>query len=268
MGLPFCFWCFMNEILKNFFEKEKIEFYASAEILPEFVISQRRLPQWARFVTVFLIPYDTKSDEKRNISRYAVSGDYHLFAKKLENDLKMITDKKLCVFADTSPFDERKLACCLSLGFVGKNGLLINEKYGSFVFVGEIVTEEKVSLQGGEICKRQECLGCGKCLKSCPTGAISNGENCISEITQKKKISPEEETLIRNHNLLWGCDICQEVCPHNIDAAPTQIDFFYKDRLPYITARNIEKMSDEEFSARAYSWRGRNVIMRNLSLKL
>ena len=83
----------MNDILKSFFENEKIEYFASAEIKKEFIISERRLPEWAKYVTVFLIPYNTGLDEKRNVSRYAVSRDYHLYVKELKLKLENKTNK-------------------------------------------------------------------------------------------------------------------------------------------------------------------------------
>ncbi|MBE6622722.1 MAG: epoxyqueuosine reductase [Ruminococcaceae bacterium] len=258
----------MNDILRSFFADEKIEYFASAEIRENFIISSRRLPGWAKYVTAFLIPYNTGEDEKRNLSRYAVSKDYHLYVKELESKLKGKTNKEFCIFADTSPFDERRLAKALSLGFIGKNGLLINEKYGSFVFLGEIVTKEAVNIEGGEKSFRNECFDCGNCKEACPTKALSNKGACLSELTQKKKIDEKEKELIKNHNLVWGCDICQEVCPHNRAISLSNIDFFYKDRLYYVTSDDVEKMGEDEFLSRAYSWRGKNVILRNLSFKL
>ncbi len=258
----------MNDILRSFFADEKIEYFASAQIREDFIISERRLPEWAKYVTVFLIPYNTGTEEKRNLSRYSVSKDYHLYVKELESKLKNKTNKEFCIFADTSPFDERRLAKSLFLGFIGKNGLLINEKYGSFVFLGEIVTKEAVNIAGGEKSFRNECFDCGKCKEACPTKALSNIGTCLSELTQKKKIDEKEAELIKNHNLIWGCDICQEVCPHNKEISLSKIDFFYKDRLCYVTSDDIEKMSEEKFLSRAYSWRGKNVILRNLSFKL
>lgn len=258
----------MNDILRSFFENEKIEYFASTEISEEFIISARRLPEWAKYVTAFLIPYNTGDAEKRNLSRYAVSKDYHLYVKELSLRLEKMTAKDFCIFADTSPFDERKLAKALSLGFIGENGLLINEKYGSFVFLGEIVTKEQVEITGGKKSGRAKCFNCGKCKQACPTKAFHSTGSCLSEITQKKKIDEKEAEFIKKHNLVWGCDICQEVCPHNSGVSLSEIDFFYKDRICYVTAEDIEGMSEDEFLSRAYSWRGRNVILRNLSFKL
>lgn len=257
----------MNDVLKSFFEKENIECFASCEIPREFVISERRLPEWAKYVCVFLIPYCTGVGEKRNVSKYAVSRDYHLYAKMLEAHLKAVCGENTALFADTSPFDERRLASHLSLGFVGKNGLLINEKYGSFVFVGEIVTEKEISLSSVK-CERKECLNCGKCRIHCPTGALSGKGPCMSEITQKKKPDENELSLISKHNLAWGCDICQDVCPHNERACESPIGFFREERIPFVTQSDIENMSDDEFMSRAYSWRGKSVILRNLSLQV
>lgn len=262
----------MENLIKAFFEKENIEYFASCEIQKEHIALERKLPSFAKYVTVFLIPYKTQS-EKRNVSLYAVPRDYHFYISQLKEALKELmaqkgVDEKFEMFADNSPFCERKLASGLSLGFVGKNGLLINEEYGSFVFVAELVTEKKLLLCG-KSCKRTECLSCMKCLKSCPSDCLSgkNFDKCMSALTQKKKLDENEEKLVCAHSLVWGCDICQDVCLHNKNASDTPIEFFWQERIPYLTSDIIAGMTDEKFSKRACAWRGRNVILRNLKLK-
>ena len=77
-------------------------------------------------------------------------------------------------------------------------------------------------------------------------------------------MTDNELEMIKAHNLVWGCDTCQEVCPHNRDVCETPIEFFCKDLLERIDAEMIENMSKDEFSKRAYAWRGKKTLLRNL----
>ena len=116
----------------------------------------------------------------------------------------------------------------------------------------------------------KSCEGCGLCKMKCP--ASLNKSECLSAITQKKgELTKQEEELIKAHRTAWGCDICQRVCPHTQKAIQngtitSPVEFFKKDRMPSPTYEDIFNMCDREFSERAYSWRGRAVILRNLKL--
>ena len=216
------------------------------------------------------VPYFVKH-EKRNISAYATPKDYHLFFKGLFDSVipllsREYPDHKFVGFADDSPIDERSAAAIAGLGIVGDNGMLITEKYSSYVFLGEIITDLPIESVAGEI---ERCEGCGKCKLACHM-AVSG--QCLSALTQKKgALSDDEEQIILAHGYAWGCDICQEVCPHTKKAISdgtiyTDIEFFKKDNIPFLTVADVDGMSDEKFGARAYSWRGRQTIRRNLEL--
>ena len=97
-------------------------------------------------------------------------------------------------------------------------------------------------------------------------------DGCLSALTQKKgELTPDEEVTLRNHPLVWGWDTCQLVCPLNqavlTGAHDTPIPFFREKRLPALTLDELEQMSDRDFSDRAFAWRGRAVVRRNLMLK-
>lgn len=264
-------------LFSAFFRAEKIYCYRSAALPVEekLLTAPRRLPDWAKGVVIFLVPYFVRDDARRNISRYAVPQDYHIYASMLSERLNAALSAESVsvrakIFSDTSPFDERALAVRTRLGFPGKNGLLIHETYGSYVFLAEAVTSCVLRLSGGADSTREACLGCGACGAACPAGCLSENaphRMCLSALTQKKHVSEEEMRLIASHALAWGCDRCQEVCPHNRNAAETPIPFFRENRLPYLTRKTVEEMSDEAFSRRAYAWRGREVILRNLALR-
>ena len=220
---------------------------------------------------MFTIPYLTESADK-NISSYAIPRDYHLFCKELFE--KVIPELKTAYpqnsfagFADDSPIDEVHAAALADLGVIGDHGLLITPEHSSYVFIGEIITDLKLCADGEREIKH--CESCGRCSAVCPKRKC--GE-CLSAITQKKGILSEDEiSVIRDHCSAWGCDICSEVCPHTEAARKsgtlyTNIPFFNDHLTPKLTKELVENMSDEDFSRRAYSWRKKETILRNLSI--
>ena len=221
-----------------------------------------------RSVIVFLVPYYC-GEEKRNISKYAVSRDYHLFMRELFDVICPVLSVKyggdFRGMADSAPINEVRAAAYAGLGFKGDNGMIINEKYGAYVFIGAVYTD--VLFDGGDD-KTKGCLHCGKCRAACP---MKNGRDCLSAVTQKKgELSDGEKAYMLEYGSAWGCDICADVCPYSKNAVKngvkTPIEFFYKDRTPYLTADVINGMTDEEFKSRAYAWRGKATVERNLSL--
>ncbi|MBO4979234.1 MAG: epoxyqueuosine reductase [Clostridia bacterium] len=225
-------------------------------------------------VALFAIPYYTRAcDGARNLSSYAVGKDYHLYFKMLSEQILDVLrtefpQNRFAAFADHSPIDERRAAALAGLGVIGKNGLLITEKYSSYVFLGEIITDAHLDALPRDI---SPCIGCGACHKVCPqkTGECSD---CLSSLTQRKgELSPSEESVIRKYNSAWGCDLCQEVCPYTVNAKKrgtlyTPLDFFSEETRTLLSTELLTQMDDEAFSKRAYSWRGREVISRNLAL--
>ncbi len=223
------------------------------------------------FAIIFTIPYYTEHEIK-NISSYAVARDYHLFCKELFDKVlpklqMLFPDNKFAGFSDDSPIDEQHAAAMSGLGIIGKNGMLITEKHSSYVFLAEIITDLEIKTNTEyEIIN---CEDCGSCRLACP--AAECGE-CLSSITQKKgELSDIEKRSIKKYGSAWGCDICQEVCPHTALARErgtlcTDIEFFKTGLLPQITYKDIDDMSDSDFSSRAYSWRKKRTILRNLKI--
>ena len=222
---------------------------------------------------LFAIPYLTPeaNAEGRNLSRYAVSRDYHLFASALFDELLPLLRERypghrFAAFADHSPIDEVSAASRAGLGCIGSNHLLITPKYASFIFLGEIFTDAILPCEIHEI---THCRDCGRCQAVCPA---KDGRDCLSALTQKKgELTAEEEAYLLEYGSAWGCDLCQEVCPHAIRAiaeqtAYTSIPFFKEQQIACLTSEALTKMTDPEFSERAYAWRGRPTIQRNLLL--
>lgn len=262
----------MENILKDFFQKEKIKYYSSLELSECKILYQRKLPAFTKGVCFFLIPYKSHDNCARNVSSYAVPRDYHLYIKELEERFGEYLNTKnieseFAFFADNSPFCERTCSEKAGLGRIGKNGLLINPEYGSYTFIAAVCLSSYIRIpQLLENFNYDICLNCEICRNTCKFHS-KKCNFCISEITQKKKITHEEEDLIKKHNLVWGCDICQEVCPLNKNIKDTEIIFFLEKRLPYVTRELIIELNDAEFNERAYSWRGREVILRNVELQ-
>lgn len=162
------------------------------------------------------------------ISRYAYGLDYHFVIKnKLEKLAAALTDMagphQYRVFTDSAPVLERSWAQISGLGNYGKNSCLILPRKGSYYFLGELITD--AVLEPDEAFKKDLCGKCTRCIEACPTGAITapgiiNAGKCISYLTIELKDSIPEELHDQCKGWIFGCDRCQEVCPHNKHASP------------------------------------------------
>ena len=253
--------------IKKFLQSEGIEYFSAIKTYNLLVVNERIMPRDAKSCVMFLIPYYTGKHEGRNVSLYAVSPDYHLYIKELAARFEGDKEHFYSFFADTSPINERDAALKSGLGFLGENRLVINEKYGSFVFIGTILTDAEFDEDEYTLAdEKKTCMGCGLCKKNCAY-LRKECDCCLSELNQRKNVTDKELELIHSKKIRWGCDACQEVCPHNKDVKITPIEFFHKDLLEKVDAKMIENMPKDEFSRRAYSWRGKKTILRNLGTK-
>ncbi len=219
------------------------------------------------------VPYfsSAAADRSRNLSAYAVSRDYHLFFSRLFGELlpllrERYPDERFAGFGDHSPLAEVEAAAKAGLGCIGKNRMLITKDYSSYVFLGELITSAHID---AEVHPVRSCEGCGLCQRSCP---MSESLGCLSALTQKKgSLTDEEQHALRSLGSAWGCDVCQEVCPHTRAAIASgsifsPIPFFSEQALPHLTLDALDEMDDKAFSERAYAWRGRETVRRNLIL--
>lgn len=224
---------------------------------------------------VALFPYYVKG-ESGNISIYARGTDYHCVAeeklKQLERELKNLGAKKTFVHVDKGGLDDRGAALDAGLGFLGKNGMVICEEFGSYFFIGQVVHDLKLEK---EKAIEGSCLSCGACIKACPGGALSEKgfeiEKCLSEITQKKgELEKNEEKLLADNGFCWGCDVCQRVCPHNAGLDTTAMPEFLEKRIIELRPEMLTGLSNKEFREKygkyAFSWRGKKVLERNLNI--
>ncbi len=258
----------IREIIGNYCE---VFGFCSFDIIKDRLIdcrAKKRMPENAKTVITLLFPYylGEESYENINVSRYAAVSDYHTVANRYlsvicEKLKEKYPENQFVFFADNSPVPEVFVAAKSGLGMMGKNGLFINEKYGSWVFIGEIITDLHIPAEDIEI---KSCPDCGKCKEACPTGVLKeekfNPDKCLSHITQKKGEIPEEyKKMMKNLGCAWGCDECQKSCPFNKRAEKTTIKEFVENFNPVVT-------KDTPIEGRAFEWRGEKVIKRNIEI--
>ena len=266
----------MFAILSNFFQEKGIKYFspialADCKVVRPYLLERAGISEGT--AVLFAVPYLSRDgiDPERNLSAYSVPRDYHLYFERLFSELltqlrNAFPKHRFVGFSDHSPIDEVDAAARAGLGVVGKNHLLITPDYASFVFLGELVTDAKLDATPKPV---SYCEDCGACMHACPASACGG---CLSALTQKKgDLTNGEKAAIVSYGSVWGCDLCQTVCPHTkraLDAGTifTPIPFFTKQTLPRLTLERLDAMSDEEFSQRAYAWRGRKTIRRNLLL--
>lgn len=213
-------------------------------------------------------------DEKENfveIATYAQGRDYHkivykkldLFAKKISEFI----DKPIRyrVFCDSAPVLEKALAAKAGLGWIGKNSLLINEKDGSYFFLGEIFTDLDLTFDEPVLSR---CGNCRRCLDACPTRALSvpyqlDASRCIAYLTIEHNGEIADELKKCIGNKIFGCDACQVVCPWNkrINDDQTVIKDFVK-RFANLNLKELLRWTEEEYLERTAG-----TVLRRLGYK-
>ncbi len=235
-----------------------------------------------RSIVVVLFPYYAGTTEG-NLSLYCRGIDYHVVVPKyltpVGETIRQEFGEEVCygAYADTGPLRDRYLALRAGLGFVGRNQMLINRKYGSYCFIAYLTFNIPLEPDPEvEWTYEPDCLGCGACVQSCPGGAMQEDggfilERCRSGITQKKgDLEDWELEILYKDKVIFGCDVCQTVCPHNQGVAISPIKEFVEERIDSLTMEELEGLTrrqlQEKYPNRAFTWRGPEVLRRNLKL--
>lgn len=205
-------------------------------------------------------PKQTLGESDRfKIAKYAYGADYHeVLKRKMRQLLERIETQtgKLegtRVFVDSAPVLDRAWAVRSGLGFIGKNTALIHPKKGSFFFIGHLFLPIELKETGRPMTNR--CGRCTKCLDACPTGALESpfhidARKCISYLTIEYKGCLADIDPKTFKGWMYGCDICQDVCPYNRFALPNnEPEFQPSERLLAMREENWKSLSKDEFEA-------------------
>lgn len=192
-----------------------------------------------------------------NVSKYAYGSDYHTIMKQqlkamIEELQQEIGDFNGRGFVDSAPVLERTWAQRSGLGWIGKNGNLINKQNGSFFFIATVIVD--LELEYDDAFAKDYCGSCTRCIDACPTDAILpdkrvQGNKCISYFTIELKddIIPDEMKG-KFQNWMFGCDVCQDVCPWNRFSKPHNEEGFHPlPELLNLTTKQWEELGEEAF---------------------
>ncbi len=219
-----------------------------------------KLVPGARSVISVILNYyqpEVKNDNKiPQISKYAYGRDYHKVVKrKLKKLLEIIRGVDETVtgrfFVDSAPVLERAWAARSGLGWIGKNSNLINRKYGSFIFIGELIINLDLEYDNPA---KDYCGNCTKCIDACPTNAIVadrviDANLCISYHTIENKGEIDNSLKGKMGNWVFGCDICQDICPWNEEVETTiEPDFLPRNMILEMTGDDWNKLDEEKYN--------------------
>jgi epoxyqueuosine reductase len=215
-----------------------------------------------------------------DMARIARGKDYHHVVKsKLEKIAAFLKKEKegleYISFVDTGPLVDRHVAYRSGLGYYGYNTSLINQEFGSWIFIGYLLTN--ICFEEDNPLKELSCQECRMCIEHCPTGALEkpyyfNAKKCISNVLQQKEFIPEEIRPLLGKRI-YGCDVCQEICPHNHAPKKAEQNHFKinnnDSKVSLEELLNItNKKYFETYGQTAAGWRGKRILQRNAIIAL
>ena len=223
-------------------------------------IDPSKLVPGAKSVITLLLNYypeEKQAHDSPKISKYAYGEDYHevireklkIFLQSIRSSIGEINGRG---FVDSAPVLERSWAQKSGLGWIGKNGNLINKQQGSYFFIATLITD--LELDYDDVFVKDYCGSCTKCIDHCPTDAILpdkviDGSKCISYFTIELKDALIPDKMKGSFdNWLFGCDVCQDVCPWNRFSKPTnEIKFKPIPEILNFTSSDWEAITEESF---------------------
>lgn len=222
-------------------------------------LDPRKLVPGAKSVISFIynyFPEKTINTEQYKFSRYAYGQDYHTVIREKLTDLVQNLTKDFGefegrIFVDSAPVLERQWAAKSGLGWLGKNTLLLNKEMGSFFFLANIICDWEFDYDNAT---KDYCGTCTACIDACPTQAINpagflEANKCISYLTIELKDEIPTEFRGKMDNWMFGCDVCQEVCPWNrFSQSHNEIAFEPNGYLTEMKPRDWEEITQEVFS--------------------
>ena len=226
----------------------------------ELRIDPQKLVPGAKSVITLLINYfpaQRQNSRSPKISKYAYAKDYHdVIKNKLRFFLQTLDEKIGKIhgrgFVDSAPVLERSWAQRSGLGWIGKNGNLITKQKGSFYFIATLITD--LDLEYDDPFVKDYCGTCTKCMDSCPTeailpGKIVDGSKCISYFTiELKEIMIPSQMKGKFDNWMFGCDVCQDVCPWNRFSKSTKdAEFLPITEILNFSLQEWEELTEESF---------------------
>lgn len=214
-------------------------------------------------------------------SIYTKRYDYHRVVRSYLEKICLYLEEQggeAVPLVDSNTLPERYIAYLAGIGFIGRNNMIITQRYGSYVFLGEIITslefpcEDKRCFE--QIQDYAECGTCRICYGECPSKSINANKIspniCLSYLTQKKEITDKEMALLKGN--VFGCDFCQLKCPYNVRAEESNVkefaELFYMNGDIRTFAGMDNKFFKEKVSMTSCGWRGKNVIKRNALIHL
>ena len=229
-----------------------------------------KLVPGAKSVITLLLNYFPESFQNTDspkVAKYAYGNDYHeVIREKLNHFLFLLRQQIGEIngrgFVDSAPVLERSWAQKSGLGWIGKNGNLINKKQGSFFFIASLITD--LALNADDAGIKDYCGTCTRCIDECPTNAILpdkivDGSKCISYFTIELKDALIPDKMKGTFdNWLFGCDVCQDVCPWNsFSKKHNEKEFIATNEILHFTKKDWEEITEEKFK----------IIFKNSPLK-
>jgi len=211
---------------------------------------------WAKSAIVILVPYSPERPAaapgalSHHIARYALGDDYHDVLDRILRSLEDVVAPhgRTWRYVDTGPLSDRALATNAGLGWIAKNSMLIDERIGSYTFIGTLLTSLENDIEADAVADR--CGTCTRCIDACPTDAILPNRtvasgHCISYATIEHRGALPEIELAGN---AFGCDICQEVCPWNHEAAAPHPSFAAREEYRATPITDLLRYEQADFS--------------------